>query len=87
MDKQYTKVEALDILKESEGSKWVENLEKMGFHNILFRKMDVTNFDECQAVVSEIVSDFSRNDALINNAGITRDDVFHKLRKNSGMLY
>ena len=36
---------------------------------------DVSNFDETQAAIKEIISEFGGVDILVNNAGITRDKV------------
>jgi len=40
---------------------------------------DASNFDDCQAIVETIVSDFGRVDALINNAGITQDNLLMRM--------
>ena len=39
-------------------------------------KFDVSNFDETQAAVSEILTQNGSIDALVNNAGITADGLF-----------
>ena len=36
---------------------------------------DVSNFDETQSAIKEIISEFGGVDILVNNAGITRDKV------------
>lgn len=43
--------------------------------------MDVTDFDQCGEVISDIIKEFGNIDVLINNAGITRDAVFTKMTK------
>jgi acetoacetyl-CoA reductase len=43
------------------------------------RKWDVASFDACAEAVKQIESDFGPVDVLVNNAGITRDTMFHKM--------
>jgi len=42
-------------------------------------KFDVANFKECEAAVKRIEQEVGPVDILINNAGITRDAVLHKM--------
>lgn len=43
--------------------------------------MDVSNTDEVQKIVSQIVEDFGKIDILINNAGITRDSLLIRMKR------
>ena len=43
------------------------------------KKWDVAGFEACGAAVKEIENDFGPVDVLVNNAGITRDVMFHKM--------
>ncbi|HVH64845.1 MAG TPA: 3-oxoacyl-ACP reductase FabG [Candidatus Acidoferrum sp.] len=43
------------------------------------RKLDVSNAAECDAVVNAVNQDFGRLDVLVNNAGINRDAMLHKM--------
>lgn len=72
---------SLDIESVERGRHWVEQLKANDFKNIHYRRMDVTNFSECQEVITEIGKQYGRIDVLINNAGITRDAVFYKMSK------
>jgi 3-oxoacyl-[acyl-carrier protein] reductase len=45
----------------------------------VFRKVDITSFEEVESAVKEIIADFGTVDILINNAGITRDASFKKM--------
>jgi acetoacetyl-CoA reductase len=42
-------------------------------------KWDVGDFDACQKGVAQVESDLGPVDVLVNNAGITRDGMFHKM--------
>lgn len=43
------------------------------------RKWDVTDFEACQAEAADIERTFGPVDVLVNNAGITRDGMLHKM--------
>lgn len=81
LNHQYEKVIALDIASTEVSTAWQADLASQGFHHIEFRKMDVCNFDECHEVITALAAEFGQIDVLINNAGITRDAVFHKMTK------
>ena len=81
LDKSFTHVIALDIISDEKAAEWKKNLEQEGFTRSEFRSMNVTDFDECQAVIQNIHADYGRIDVLINNAGITRDAVFNKMTR------
>lgn len=42
-------------------------------------KFDVSNFEQCDAAVKNIESEFGEIQVLVNNAGITKDGVLHKM--------
>ena len=42
-------------------------------------KWDVGNFDACQKGIAQVEADLGPVDVLVNNAGITRDGMFHKM--------
>ncbi|GIK79831.1 MAG: beta-ketoacyl-ACP reductase [Alphaproteobacteria bacterium] len=42
-------------------------------------KWDVSNFEACGAGLKQIESDLGPVDVLVNNAGITRDTMFHRM--------
>ena len=44
-------------------------------------KADVSNFEECENMVKEIIEKFGRIDVLVNNAGITRDGLIMRMKK------
>lgn len=43
---------------------------------------DASNFEDCQKTVDEIVADFGAVDALINNAGITKDNLLMRMTED-----
>ena len=45
-------------------------------------KWDVSDFDACAAGVAKVEADLGPIDVLVNNAGITRDGMFHKMTKD-----
>jgi len=78
---QACNVVALDIASIEDSAPWLVANREHGFHNITYRQMDVCNFDQCHDVISALFAEFGRIDVLVNNAGITRDAVFHKMTK------
>lgn len=81
LDPLYGKVIALDVIASDKASRWQAELNEHGYHQSLYRRMDVTDFEQCKVVIDSIVQEFGRVDVLINNAGITRDAVFNKMTK------
>ena len=81
LDSTYSHVIALDLISDEKGQIWKQDLIEQGYKNISFRHMDVTDFDQCAEVIGSIIKECGSIDALINNAGITRDAVFTKMTK------
>lgn len=77
----FSHVIALDVADDNKGELWQSSLCQEGFDNLVFRYMDVTDFNQCEEVVNSIRDQFGQIEVLINNAGITRDAVFHKMAK------
>lgn len=46
-------------------------------------RVDVTDFEACQNVCAEIEKDLGPITVLVNNAGITKDGVLHKMGKDT----
>ena len=42
-------------------------------------KWDVSSFEACSAGLKQVESDLGPIDVLVNNAGITRDTMFHRM--------
>ena len=53
-------------------------IERLG-RKTLMSQHDVSDYKAAQSLVAEVLSKFGRVDILINNAGITRDAMLHKL--------
>src|SRR5712671_7738258 len=43
-------------------------------------KWDVSSFDACAAGVQQVEADLGPVDVLVNNAGIARDSMFHRMK-------
>ena len=48
-------------------------------HGIPAYKWDVSSYEACEAGIAKVVSDLGPIEVLVNNAGITRDGMFHKM--------
>jgi NAD(P)-dependent dehydrogenase (short-subunit alcohol dehydrogenase family) len=48
-------------------------------HGATGRKLDVSSSGDCDALVSQVQQQFGRLDVLVNNAGINRDAMLHKM--------
>ena len=51
-------------------------MKKTGVH---VYKFDVAIFDQCTEKVKEVEKDLGAVEVLINNAGVTRDSMLHKM--------
>ena len=49
----------------------------------IFVRADVSNFEETENMVKEIINEFGKIDVLINNAGITQDGLIMRMKKES----
>ena len=81
LGQSYGAVVALDIASAADTAPWLAELQHEGGRNILYRQMDVTDFDQCQHVINGVAAELGHIDVLVNNAGITRDAVFHRMTK------
>src|SRR5215468_919176 len=43
-------------------------------------KWDVSSYDSCAAGIKQVEADLGPVDVLVNNAGITRDTMFHRMK-------
>ncbi|WP_397540314.1 3-oxoacyl-[acyl-carrier-protein] reductase [Rummeliibacillus pycnus] len=66
---------------EKEMQKVVHEIEEKGGHAIAL-KANVSEADDSQRLIEEVLKQFSKVDILINNAGITKDRSFRKMSKD-----
>lgn len=54
--------------------------EALGAKTLLI-KTDVTNFEDCENMVKEAIQEFGKIDVLVNNAGITKDNLLMRMKE------
>ena len=72
---------ALNYRKENEElENTKKEIEKIGVQ-ILAVKGDVANFEDCENFVTHVIERFGQIDVLVNNAGITKDMLLMRMKK------
>lgn len=66
----------------SDGTPVVEEIEKMG-REAIFIKANISDKEEAEKLINKTVEKFGRIDVLVNNAGITRDALIHKMSEEN----
>jgi 3-oxoacyl-(acyl-carrier-protein) reductase len=66
----------------ADGTAAAEEINKIG-GNAVFVKANIANLQEAEQLVNVTVEKFGRIDVLINNAGITRDALIHKMTEEN----
>ena len=62
----------------------VENTKKEIEQNnvkCFMTKGDISNFEDCERFVKEVIEEYGQIDVLVNNAGITRDTLLMRMKK------
>lgn len=59
---------------------WLAKMKADGF-DVHAGEADVTDYEQCGAMVKKIEAEIGQIDVLVNNAGITRDGMFRKMDK------
>ena len=57
-----------------------KEIEGLGV-KVITVKGDVSNYEDCEKFVKEVVDEFGQIDVLVNNAGITRDMLLMRMKK------
>lgn len=72
---------ALNYREESE--ELLNTKKQIEEHNVkcLLVQGDVSNFEDCERFVKEIINEFGKIDVLVNNAGITNDMLLMRMKK------
>ena len=72
---------AITYARSSEAAEEVKaEIEKMG-RKAKALQADAVSYDKAEAVISEIVEDWGKLDVLVNNAGITRDNLILRMNE------
>jgi len=61
-------------------AEWIKAMKDKGFE-MRAEKVDVADYDSCQAAIARIQAEVGPVDVLVNNAGITRDMTFKRMGK------
>ncbi|MDO5610395.1 MAG: SDR family NAD(P)-dependent oxidoreductase, partial [Pseudomonadota bacterium] len=70
---------ATNYRSEEKAKAWADKMKADGY-DILLVKGDVTSADEAAAMVKQVEDQLGPVEILVNNAGITRDGTFHKMK-------
>lgn len=65
---------------EEAANKTVSEIKDLG-QNAVAKKFDVSNKEAVDGAIEEIIKEFGRIDVLVNNAGITRDNLFMRMKE------
>lgn len=63
-----------------QAKEWLEKTRAEGF-DFAIAEADVTDYEQCAAMIKKIEAEIGQIDVLVNNAGITRDAMFRKMDK------
>ena len=75
------RVALLDVNEESLAKTAAELGEKYGAENVAYFAVNVTSKESVGTAIKGVLEKFGRMDSLINNAGITRDAMMHKMQE------
>lgn len=72
---------ATNYRDEAKALKWQQEMKKQGA-DVAIYEADVSEFEQCQQMISAVEKDLGRLDVIVNNAGITRDTTMRKMEKS-----
>ena len=74
---------AFTYLSSEDSAKEIENIASSHGVKVKKYKSDASNFSECEELVKNVIEDFGGFDILINNAGVTRDNLLLRMDEES----
>ena len=77
---QHTLYEVIRLVEE--GQKTAAEIAETYKVETIFMKSDVTNSDSAEELANAVMEKFGRVDVLVNNAGITRDMLFLRMKES-----
>ena len=72
---------ALNYRRETEELENVKNEIELTGVNCLLVKGDVSIFEDCEKMVKQTIDKYGKIDCLVNNAGITKDTLFLRMKE------
>ena len=66
----------------ADGTPVEQEIKNMG-QEAFFIKANIASLEEAEQLINKTVEKFGRVDVLINNAGITKDALIHKMTENN----
>jgi len=72
---------ATNYRNQEKAEAWQAEVKEQGF-DIKIYQADVSDYEACEAMTAQVVSDLGPIDILVNNAGITKDGMFKKMTKD-----
>lgn len=72
---------ALNYRRETEELENVKNEIELKGVNCLLVKGDVSIFEDCEKMVKQTIDKYGKIDCLVNNAGITKDTLFLRMKE------
>lgn len=72
---------ALNYRTENEELEELKNMIEKEQVECLLVKGDVSHFEECEQFVKQVIEKFGKIDVLVNNAGITKDTLLARMKK------
>ena len=72
---------ALNYRKETEDMPELKKQIESNGAKCFFTQGDVSNFEDCTRMAEEIINEFGGIDVLVNNAGITKDGLIMRMKK------